>query len=247
MARRRPRKRSRTRFSLVSIALLLAALSIVEFSETGSLQWPGQLQSAAQRLAADAPQQTPGETLQQTLSTGRELLAQAEQRVAEAPQQAAATGTGSTSSTGSTGNSTAAPAGLLTGEAVNITDGDTFTLRYSSLEDERVRLYGIDAPERDQPHGREAGAALARLIEGRTVGVELVERDNYGRLVARVWADDVDVNLALVQAGHAWWYEYYAQDSRELEQAEDAARRAQLGLWQQRNPVPPWEWRRNRR
>jgi len=140
-----------------------------------------------------------------------------------------------------------APDTALRGQATRITDGDTFTLRYSSTEDERVRLHGIDAPERAQPHGSAAGAALASLIEGREVRVEVVDRDNYGRLVGRIWVDDLDVNLAMVRDGHAWWYEYYAKDRHDLEQAEDAARRAQRGLWAQRNPIPPWEWRRNRR
>lgn len=166
-----------------------------------------------------------------------ELLAQAQQRVAAVAVAQIPDATGAGPEAGQ----------QLSGQAVNVTDGDTFTLRYSSLEEERVRLHGIDAPERDQPHGRTAGAELARLIEGRTVRVELLDRDNYGRLVARVWAGDVDVNLALVEDGHAWWYEFYAQDHRDLELAEEAARRAQRGLWAQRNPIPPWEWRRNRR
>jgi endonuclease YncB( thermonuclease family) len=216
MARRRSTSR-RSRLGFVSILLLLGVLSLVEFLETGTLQWPGKLAPVAEELLADAVQ-APG------AEPAANPSAPASPTSATTPIDAA-----------------------LTGQAVNITDGDTFTLRYSSLEEERVRLHGIDAPERNQPHGPAAGAELARLIEGREVRVELVDRDNYGRLVARVWIGDIDINLALVEAGHAWWYEYYAQDRRDLELAEEAARRAQLGLWAQRNPVPPWEWRRNRR
>jgi len=216
MARRRSTSR-RSRLGFVSILLLLGVLSLVEYLQTGTLQWPGNLVPAAEELLADAVQ-VPG-------------------------AEPAANPSEPASPTSATTPIDAA----LKGQAVNITDGDTFTLRYSSLEEERVRLHGIDAPERNQPHGPAAGAELARLIEGREVRVELVDRDNYGRLVARVWIGDLDINLALVEAGHAWWYEYYAQDRRDLELAEEAARRAQLGLWAQRNPVPPWEWRRNRR
>jgi endonuclease YncB( thermonuclease family) len=132
----------------------------------------------------------------------------------------------------------------LEGLAVRITDGDTFTLRYSSTEEERIRLHGIDAPERDQPHGRAAGEALASLIGNRRVRVELVDRDRYGRLVGRIWLGERDINLAMVEAGHAWWYEQYARKDRELERAQAEAQRAGLGLWNSPNPVAPWDWRR---
>lgn len=215
MAARRSRtRRSRSKLSLVSILAMLAVLSITQYLETGSLQWPGELRTAAEAILADAE---PG--------------------TSSAPAEP----------DDSTPANSAVPDSAVRGLATRITDGDTFTLRYGSVEDERVRLHGIDAPERDQPHGPAAGAELARLIEGREVSVELVDRDNYGRLVGRVWIDDIDINLAMVEGGHAWWYEFYAQERRDLELAEDAARRAQRGLWAQRNPVPPWEWRRNQR
>lgn len=215
MAQRRSRtRRSRAKLSLVSVLALLAALSLTQYLETGSLQWPAELRSAAEALLADT---RPGNS------------------------------TAPVAPVGTTRDNSVDPQNAVRGLATNVTDGDTFTLHYGNDEDERVRLHGIDTPERDQPYGPAAGAELARLIEGREVRVEIVERDNYGRLVGRVWIDDRDINLAMIEGGHAWWYEYYAQDRLDLELAEEAARRAQRGLWAQRNPVPPWEWRRNRR
>lgn len=229
MARRRSRtRRTRSRLGLVSLLALLAVLSYTQYRDTGSLQWPGDLRNAAEAVLADAIPATPAAPDEPVAPAEPTEPASREADIVDARP-----GT--------------APASAVTGLATRITDGDTFTLQYSSLEDERVRLHGIDAPERNQPHGPAAGAELARLIEGREVRVELVDRDNYGRLVGRVWIDDVDINLAMVEGGHAWWYEFYAQDRRDLELAEEAARRAQRGLWAQRNPVPPWEWRRNQR
>jgi endonuclease YncB( thermonuclease family) len=217
MARRRSStSRKRSRLGLTSILLLLAGLSLAQYLDTGSLQWPTAVKPAAEALLADV------------LSATTSDPAEADSPSAVLPQSIP-------------GNT------AIHGEAVRITDGDTFTLRLGSEQDERIRLHGIDTPERDQPFGPAAGTELARLIEGREVRVDVVERDYYGRIVGRVWTGDLDINLALVESGHAWWYEYYAQERRDLELAEEAARRAQRGLWAQRNPVPPWEWRRNQR
>lgn len=239
---RRPHFRA-TRYSLLAIVLLLAGLSALQWRDEGRLRWPGELRQAAGQLLDRVPQQGLERSLQDVLQTGQELLSQAAARVNEELGAVP----GNTPATGAPTPATGASTALLQGLAINVTDGDTFTLRYSSLEEERVRLHGIDAPERDQPHGRAAGAALRDLIEGQGVQVELVDRDSYGRLVARVWRGDIDVNLTLVQQGHAWWYEYYAQDRRDLELAEEVARNAGLGLWADPTAVAPWDWRRGRR
>jgi endonuclease YncB( thermonuclease family) len=217
MARRRSSpSRKRFRWSFASILLLLAGLSLAQYLDTGSLQWPAAVKPAAEAL------------LTEVLSATTSDPAVAERPSPALPQSIQ-------------GNT------AISGQTLRITDGDTFVLRLASEQDERIRLHGIDTPERDQPFGAAAGTELARLIEGREVRVDVVERDNYGRIVGRVWIGDLDVNLALVESGHAWWYEYYAQERRDLELAEEAARRAQRGLWAQRNPVPPWEWRRHQR
>jgi endonuclease YncB( thermonuclease family) len=132
----------------------------------------------------------------------------------------------------------------LTGRVVRVTDGDTLTLRLSLREKYIIRLHGIDAPERDQAYGAIASRSLSRLVNGREVAVVVEDRDDYGRLVGRVYAEGRDINLALVQDGHAWWYRQYAKSRTDLAEAEAAARNAEIGLWTDGEAVPPWIWRR---
>lgn len=134
--------------------------------------------------------------------------------------------------------------GSMTGRVSKVTDGDTFTLDVSGQEPQRVRLYGIDAPERDQPYGQVAGTALAMWIDGRDVSVTVSDVDRYGRLVGTVFVGDHNINLAMVQQGYAWWYKQYARDAVELELGEKQARAAHLGLWTSGTAMEPWEWRR---
>jgi endonuclease YncB( thermonuclease family) len=136
------------------------------------------------------------------------------------------------------------PESGLTGRVVRVTDGDTFRLISSGVDEQIIRLYGVDAPERDQPYGNDASRALAQRIDGRQVTVTVEDVDQYDRLVGTVYVDGANVNLALIEEGAAWWYEFYAEDERELELAEQRAREQRRGLWAARNPVPPWDWRR---
>jgi len=135
---------------------------------------------------------------------------------------------------------------VLSGTVVGVVDGDTADVRLQSGMI-RVRLHAVDAPERDQPHGAAAKAALARLIFGRNVRVEPVEQDRYDRLVARIWLDGRDVNAELVRQGEAWVYRRHADDPAYCA-LEHEARERRLGLWKlppgQR--VAPWEWRRRK-
>ena len=119
-----------------------------------------------------------------------------------------------------------------------VIDGDSLEL----ASGEQVRLFGIDSPESDQPYADGARAELARLVQGKTVRLEVRDHDRYGRTVARVFAGDVDVNLALVREGAAWVYRNYTKD-RALITAEENARSARRGLWSEPDPIPPWEWR----
>ena len=122
-----------------------------------------------------------------------------------------------------------------------ITDGDTIVLRDST----RVRLHGTDTPERDQPYGSEATAALESMVEGSVYIVE-VDTDRYGRMVGRLYhsTEGYDINASMVCAGHAWWYERYAPNSELLEGCQEEAQDAPKGLWKSDDPMPPWEWRR---
>lgn len=135
----------------------------------------------------------------------------------------------------------------ISGRIVRVADGDSVSLLDGNNDQHRLRLYGIDAPERDQPHGDRARDALATMVTGRRLGVVLVETDDYGRLVGTLYAEGNNINLAMVQQGHAWWYQYFARHERPLEAAEKEARSARRGLWADHNPVPPWDWRRQQR
>ena len=108
----------------------------------------------------------------------------------------------------------------------------------------KIRLYGIDSPEREQAYYRKSKDALAGMIAGETVGVAVVERDQYGRTVGTIYLDGKDINRAMVQRGYAWWYRRHAKYERPLQEAEKYAQSQKLGLWADPDPVPPWEWRR---
>ena len=121
-----------------------------------------------------------------------------------------------------------------------VVDGDTIVL----MDKTRVRLHEIDTSERDQPYGKEATSALDALIETK-VFVEEKDTDRYGRLVGVLYtADGLNVNLEMVCSGHAWWYERYARFDSDLEDCQESAQEARLGLWADENPMAPWEWRR---
>ena len=123
-------------------------------------------------------------------------------------------------------------------------DGDTLVLMGGSRA-RIIRLDGIDAPERDQPYGPMATAALEYMV-GRSVYLVEVDEDRYGRLVGQLYhsKDGYDINASMVCAGYAWWYERYAPDSQILNNCQIEARQAPKGLWEDEDPMPPWEWRR---
>ncbi len=125
-------------------------------------------------------------------------------------------------------------------------DGDTITILEEGNREVRVRLLEIDAPEKAQAFGDAAREHLAGLVFGKTVAVRGSERDPYGRLLAHVHVDGVWVNRQMVADGFAWQFGRYSHSS-ELAEAEHSARSTHLGLWRDRHPTPPWEWRRERR
>lgn len=126
-------------------------------------------------------------------------------------------------------------------EAVN--DGDTVTCLDDQGRHVRIRLVGIDAPELDQPHGRDARAALARKLSGGVVRIEGDARDQHGRLLGTLHVDDRDLNHEMVAEGWAWAFGGFIDDD-DLVAAEAAARRGRLGLWADADPTSPAEWRR---
>ena len=131
---------------------------------------------------------------------------------------------------------------VIKGRAIEIYDGDTITLLNNDKK-YKVRFYGIDAPEARQEHGVAARNALRTKILGKQVTVTVVNLDRYGRAVGKVHLDSRFINLEMVREGHAWYYENYARGEDEIESAHYAAKKAGLGLWQYKSPVPPWKYR----
>ena len=137
---------------------------------------------------------------------------------------------------------------VLRGTVLEVKDGDSLVVRLESGPVE-VRLHAADAPEYDQPGGRQAQAALRqRLPRGAVVTLEPVEQDRYSRLVATVFEDEQNVDQWLVREGHAWAYRYHT-DNAEYCVLEDEARRAQRGVWAlpAAQRVAPWDWRARKR
>ncbi|MDR2353362.1 MAG: thermonuclease family protein [Deltaproteobacteria bacterium] len=135
------------------------------------------------------------------------------------------------------------------GQVERVLDGDTISVLTTDFERIRVRLYGIDAPEKSQPGADESRNSLSNLIMGKNVVVESLDTDRYSRLVALVVLDDVLVNLYLVEQGHAWVYEYYCKVEicKAFREAQNKAQKAKIGLWKDPAPVAPWEHRKKRR
>jgi len=151
----------------------------------------------------------------------------------------------------------------LLGRVVGVTDGDTVTVLDAAKAQHKVRLAGIDAPEKGQPFGERSKENLSRLVFGRDVRVDWHKRDRYGRLVGTVWVvspdmpcigkpdcpKNLDAGLAQLTVGLAWHYRKYAHEQEPQQRgqyafAEEEARVKRAGLWRDPNPVPPWEWRR---
>ena len=134
------------------------------------------------------------------------------------------------------------PAGRPTWTVRVVHDGDTVTCHDTDGRPHRIRLVGIDAPELEQAHGRVARGALARKLAERRVAVASRGFDKHGRLLATLWIDDRDINLEMVEEGHAWVFGGFAPDP-ELVAAESRARGARLGLWEDGRAEEPAAWR----
>ncbi len=129
-----------------------------------------------------------------------------------------------------------------------IADGDTITVLDGDKVQHKIRLAGIDAPEKKQPFGNRSKESLSDLAFDKTVNVKTDKRDRYGRQIGKVLVNGRDVNLVQVERGMAWFYRQYQRDQspndrRLYEAAEDAARADKRGLWRDAAPVPPWEFR----
>jgi len=158
-------------------------------------------------------------------------------------------------------------AGTITGTVVKVADGDTVTMVDDKGFKHRIRLAGIDAPEQgDQPYGKESTKGLRWLIHDKGITVEYSKHDRYGRIVGKVLVSPkgntfclsiecvrtLDVGLEQIKAGMAWHYKRYQneqskEDRKSYSSAERLAKKKQVGLWGDKNPIQPWKWRRDKR
>lgn len=139
----------------------------------------------------------------------------------------------------------------LQGKVIKVTDGDSVNVLTSDNQTHKVRLSGIDAPEKSQAFGTKSKQALEDEVYGKTVTVEFNKRDKYQRIVGKVIFNGKDVNLNQIKRGLAWHYKKYegeqdVEDRSIYANAEYIAQRDRLGLWVENNPVVPWDFRKQK-
>ena len=135
----------------------------------------------------------------------------------------------------------------FTSKVVGVIDGDTIEV-LNGHHAERIRLSGIDCPEKGQAFGKRAKQAASELVYGKEVTLQTHGKDKYKRTLGEVILQDgTNVNQELVKQGWCWWYRKYAPGDTILERLENEAREARKGLWVDPQPVPPWEWRKRSR
>jgi endonuclease YncB( thermonuclease family) len=140
-----------------------------------------------------------------------------------------------------------ARAAEFTGKVVHIANGDTLTVLDDDKVEHKVRMHGIDAPERGQAFGTKAREALSEKVYKSTVRVVWKEKDQYGWIVGDVFLGNRHINTEMTRDGFAWWYRQYSPNSKELERAEAEARKERRGLWRDKEPEPPWDYRKRER
>ncbi len=131
---------------------------------------------------------------------------------------------------------------------LEVVDGDTLRVMRTEGGTVKVRLYGIDCPEKGQRYGKEARGLAYLLSYEQVVLIESRGEGRYGRTIGNVMLPGGEnLNHQLVKAGACWWYRKYAKENETLKRLEAEAREAKRGLWANPNPVPPWEWRKGKK
>lgn len=133
--------------------------------------------------------------------------------------------------------------GKLTGKVIYIVDGDTFDLLTADTVKIRIRLNGIDCPERKQDYYQVCKDALSRYIFGKNITLITHGRDQWKRVIADVYVNKEYINLKMIENGFAWHYIKYSKD-KSLAKAEEKAKKNKLGIWKMNNPRAPWNYRK---
>ena len=137
-------------------------------------------------------------------------------------------------------------------QAVKVSDGDTLNVQKVENgkfvgEIVKIRMFGIDAPEKTQDYGIESKQALEKLVNGKTLEIEERNRDRYDRTVAVVYADGKNVNEEMVKNGNAWWYQEYDKKDTKMQAYQENAKKNKLGLFGKRGYVEPWNYRKEKK
>jgi endonuclease YncB( thermonuclease family) len=142
-------------------------------------------------------------------------------------------------------------ADTITGKVVGVKDGDTIVVLDDTMTAKpyTIRLIGIDTPEKKQAFGQAAKKHLSDMVFNKSVAVEYWKKDRYGRILGKVYHDNKDINLVMIQSGLAWHYKQYAKDQPVTDRsiyadAQESAMKDKKGLWSEPNPIPPWDFRR---
>jgi micrococcal nuclease len=132
----------------------------------------------------------------------------------------------------------------LSGKVIKIVDGDTYDILFDNKTTQRIRMEGIDAPERGMPFYKVSKDYLGELCFGQTVLINKTNTDRYGRIVAKTYLPNgKELGLLMIEAGYAWHFKKYSSNEQ-LANAETEARNKRMGLWIDDKPIAPWEYRR---
>jgi micrococcal nuclease len=139
-----------------------------------------------------------------------------------------------------------AVAAQISGKVIAVSDGDSFTILAEGNSKLKIRLHGIDAPEHGQDFSKRSHECLKQLIIGKAVQVDKRNIDRYGRTIAVVFVNSINVNEEMLKAGMAWHYKEYDKTTR-WAALEQNARNSRVGLWSQPSPIAPWDYRKQKR
>ena len=144
---------------------------------------------------------------------------------------------------------TASASKIIQGKVVSVADGDTITVLDAEKTQHKIRLQGIDAPEKAQAFGAKSKQALYEMVHGKTVQVSFEKSDKYGRILGKVLLDGQDICHQQIKAGLAWHYKKYQNqqplvDRDAYSASETAAKNEKLGLWSDPRPMAPWDFRK---
>ena len=137
-------------------------------------------------------------------------------------------------------------------QVLKVSDGDTINIQKVENgkfvgEILRIRMYGMDAPEKTRDYGSESRQALEKLVTGKNLSVEVKNKDRYGRTVAIIYADGKNVNEEMVKTGNAWWYQEYAKKDAQFEEYQENAKQKKLGLFSRKGYTEPWNYRKEKK